>query len=1214
MSAFPEQDHRILQVCEPLEKIARDEKQEKLAGVIAQIRQSHPMHRLTRISHILASMKKRELASTLLVLRSHMPTSDIARILMSGRDTHTLKQAIEGIIALGHDAFASELLAEIESANTAYWQTNSEALGEIYTHLGEYHARLGNFATAHAALKKAQLLGTRVRHDNLIAEVSVAENGERQLTVNPEIEQMFEETRLLIQESQPSKQACAKFYSFLRKYGREGLKTPGGLQSAASALQKELQSHPDLQTALTNYITERLAPQIKTAIAANNMDRMEAILSDFAGFMDEAPLRRRLMRLSMDRGAFSAVHRHASQLLSDPETRALAAAHLMAIAAFGQQPEECRRYIPPTLMDATVLWQGKKVTLRALQKALGLRDLVAPETSPAPGKQLASIRIPVQSDVYRELRSPTLLRCRRQPLELVPFGNHILLGGPDFLLLFEPATGKVKWKQSIPFTNVGATLYSSPVRFTPFISAGHAWTLSGDSKPTGRRPALGEHQLNAYDMHGGSYNWSSVWAPELKDWQVITPPFGAGGWERVLLLTRNGDTTPTLALASFDAAQSRVTRVRPLHRVKDFVKRHYKPDLATVRFGATSTTDQQALFAATGCGSLMKIGLGDGRLAWLKTWRESQVDQANYNAAAASHVGVIGKQVVAYLPELLRWCGLDHDTGRLLWQHCAAYVPTQIHSRGSTDRVVFSTHDKDREPALVRLDPGTGQVLWSRPTNGLEVTGEGVTLGNKIWLPCDRSIAVYNAADGAYLGLRPTPFPVHKIRVVDGRWYLFSDNQLYVFSGQGDFVPKPLPPTVKAAAVTAAMPPPEADWRGPLLRVGQVRVPFKTISGWDGEEHSRFSSRRLPDPSYSFLHTTIENRQATLCALVREGVRTPEGFQPPQLVWSATLNNPQLHGDRVLTHTHWEIQVRNIYDLTHLTRYSIPVPATTVNSDFPRILGAAWSDDGKSIAIQLSGNSVHVIAVLSGKRQIAFDVPHGLSTIDMAAGNVSLVKHGKRFAFDAKTGKLVWEIPRETSPDRAPDSVPGMFYGSRIHGGKKIGDLVDARTGKILHRGQGHWACTFRFCSDRLIAQHESAFKGPETRPMPGIKKCFVVEGGGALIFHDSGKLMWFDGKRERPLEFNDKAPDHIKGYWKGGHGRPRGARFRDQIFFGLQGHQLLRWSTVDGRLLKNSQSLGQGPLLPFKHSLAVLDNGILTFFAPEATERKTAHTKKNGG
>ena len=163
----------------------------------------------------------------------------------------TLKQAIEGTIALGHDAFASELLAEIESANTAYWQTNSEALGEIYTHLGEYHARLGNFAAAHAALKKSQLLGTRVRHDNLIAEVSVAENGERQLTVNPEIEQMFEETRLLIQENQPSQETCAKLYSFLRRYGREGLKRPGGLQSAATALQIELQSRPDLQTRIT---------------------------------------------------------------------------------------------------------------------------------------------------------------------------------------------------------------------------------------------------------------------------------------------------------------------------------------------------------------------------------------------------------------------------------------------------------------------------------------------------------------------------------------------------------------------------------------------------------------------------------------------------------------------------------------------------------------------------------------------------------------------------------------------------------------------------------------------------------------------------------------------------------------------------------------------------------------------------------------------------
>ncbi len=73
---------------------------------------------------------------------------------------------------------------------------------------------------------------------------------------------MFEETRLLIQEKQTSQETYAKLYSFLRKYGNEGLKRPGGLQSAAAALQIELQSRPDLQTALTRYVTERLSLQI----------------------------------------------------------------------------------------------------------------------------------------------------------------------------------------------------------------------------------------------------------------------------------------------------------------------------------------------------------------------------------------------------------------------------------------------------------------------------------------------------------------------------------------------------------------------------------------------------------------------------------------------------------------------------------------------------------------------------------------------------------------------------------------------------------------------------------------------------------------------------------------------------------------------------------------------------------------------------------------
>jgi hypothetical protein len=1218
MSAFPDQDHRIVQVCERLEQLSTVEKQAELAKVISHLRHSHPIHKMARISQVLNAMPKHESAAVVLGLRQLMPTSDIARILMSGRSIHHLKHMLEAINARGESAFAAELLAEIETANAAYWQTNSEALGEIYTHLGKYHADTGNFATAHTTLKRSQLLGTPDNHDRLIAAVSVASNSERQLTINPEIDRMFDETCLLIQQKQISQEICAKLYSFLRKYGNEGLKRPGGLQSGATALQNELQSRPDLQTALKRYITERLSPQIKAAIAANDMTRMESVLRDFTGFIDAAPLRIQLMRLCMDQGDFNGVHRHASQLLSHAEAGPLAAAYLMTVIAFERLPRESLGLIPPALMDATVPWQGKTITVGDLTKQLGLRDLMTPDANARPGRQLATVQFPPQSDSYRELRHPATLRFRRQPLELTRSGDKILVGGPDFLVRFDPATGKVQWQQSTPFTNTGSTRYSPPVRFAPFVSDASAWTLASGNAP--------EYQLNAYGLKDGRHRGASAGLTDLNDWQLITPPFGAGGWERVLLLTRDDDTTPTLALAAFEADPLRIRDVRPLHRVKDFVKREYKPDLASVRFGATSTSDRRALFATTGCGSLMKIGLSDGRLAWLKTWRESTLDAGRYNATAAGHVGVIDpgatgqtKQVVAYLPELLRWCGLDPDTGRTLWQHRGVYVPTQIHSRRSREYVVFSTHDKDREPELVRLDPKSGQVLWSRPTNGLDIIGEGVTIGNRIWLPCDRSIAVYDATNGAYLGIKPTPFPVQKIRVVDDRWYLFSDSQLYIFAGQGDFAPKPAAPVSSASAKpTVIAPPPKTDWHGPLQLVGHLRVPIKTVSGYHGGEWSKSYTRSLPDRRYSLLYTTIEGHDATLCTVVREGARTQEGVQPPQIAWSAALNSPQLHGDHVLTFTPWELQVRNIYDLTDVTRYRIPVPPPTVNSDSPRILGAAWGDDGKSIAIHLSSKRVHVIHVPSGKRQIAFDVPGDVSRIDMAAGNVSLSEHGKRLAFAGKTGKLAWEIPSNTLPDRVPYSVPGMFpgvfHGSRIHDGKKISDLVDARTGKLLLRGPGHWACTFRYSGDRFIVHHESAFQKPDGEPMPGIKKCFLMEGGGALLFHDDGRLMWFDGKREQQLKLGSHSDKQVKGYWTrghGGHGKPRGIRFRDQVFFGLSGQELLRWSTVEGRLLESSQALGKGRLLPFEHSLAVLNDGTLSFFAPQSAEGRTAHAEE---
>jgi hypothetical protein len=60
----------------------------------------------------------------------------------------------------------------------------------------------------------------------------------------------------------------------------------------------------------------------------------------------------------------------------------------------------------------------------------------------------------------------------------------------------------------------------------------------------------------------------------------------------------------------------------------------------------------------------------------------------------------------------------------------------------------------------------------------------------------------------------------------------------------------------------------------------------------------------------------------------------------------------------------------------------------------------------------------------------------------------------------------------------------------------------------------------------------------------------------------------------------------------------------------------MLRWSTVDGRFLENSQTLGKGRLLPFEHSLAVLNDGTLSFFAPRTSpsDQASAHRRWTSG
>ena len=728
------------------------------------------------------------------------------------------------MILLGHEDLAAEIFAKAKASFGDVWEQETVYQAVFHAILAPAYETIGDFASANASYKLVQealttMPKTEARHfghggargiDLKVGTTSIAGNAERRILAAPETAQAFREIEEAIDRGEPGESLNARLYRFLRKNGPEPMNTEAGMQTVSTGLLQAVKAKEGLEDSLRAYITRRLKAQIERAIVTGDDHVLEGLLAEFSGFIEDAEIREALMAMHMDRGDFNGAYRHATRLIDHPEKGATAAAHVLSIESAVGIGDAQRAIFTPAQLAKTVTWRGKTMTVKALRDGLGLSDPQAAERAAVPGTQLGVVSFP------GKVRNRTLPRNEgvghglaetAREIEMVPYGDSVVITHPWFAIGIDTKTGREAWRKILqdgPAWN-RSIFGANTRRMVGYASGDEFYAFMGVEGVEG-------HHLLALGKDGRT-RWQSVDDPHLGEQELLGTLLGGGGWQQTFALSSGRSNVRSLSLIPFDVSSRTFGEPRPLHRVKNLLNRNAGVSVDDVRFNQNSFYDSKHLILASGCGSLMGVNLGQGRLSWVTTWNEAQMGRGLQDRSGASYLAKVHGDFVAYLPDLLTWAGVDPSSGAIRWQHREFFVPESIHSRGSTSFVIGSGRPPEGERHLFSLDPKTGGVLWGRGLNGMQVSGEGVVQGGRVYVPCESSFQLFDAATGKHLGGRAMPYRVTKIRVFGNRWYFFSDDAVYVYDSKGTFapsVPVASPPITKPVVAAPATPVPSA--------------------------------------------------------------------------------------------------------------------------------------------------------------------------------------------------------------------------------------------------------------------------------------------------------------------------------------------------------------------------------------------------------------------
>ncbi|MCJ8330724.1 MAG: PQQ-like beta-propeller repeat protein [Lentisphaeria bacterium] len=1077
-----------------------------------------------------------------------------------------------------------EYLEEIHQHSPPFHQINTKypLSGLLYSMVGDVFNNMGLLDYATKCYAEAREIGImlsawpRIAHDRKVVAAKIADSVGRNIEVNPETEQLFEEIKGVISDGEQTRETYSRLYNFVKENNSEQLKTATGAINVRTAMLILMEKNKPLLKAFKLYVNTRLKKQMTIAVKNNNDEKMTKLLLAFYGIIDGGKIRTLLMQRFMNQGKFLLAYQQARFLASAPgPNRPLATAYVLCLQNFLSLPVDKWISPDPSVSNTTVMFKGKQTKLADLARELNA--VIKPSASLGIGQCIARFELPDISANFRRTKAGhTLgrLNYNRQTLEPVILKDRIYLASPKFKLSLNRRTLKTQWKQSseVPYA-ISTNSSNFPKLFKPFAIGRSIINL--------QRSSITNYLIMDSVNENGHQRWISENFTESKYWEPIGMPFMEQGYTYVMLLHKSRETSPMLGIAIFNPLSGTWGKVQSLFTLKDAITRSHDIRSKHHLFSASSHSDSDGIYCYTGSGGLLNMYPGTGQQNWIFTWPETRLKDLHglswEKLVAATFLESSASTIVVFAPDLLILAGLNKKSGRLKWE--LRQYPNFFHSRNSKGKIVFSKQEIAKAPELVRIHPDTGKIIWAISMAGVSPTGEGCIRKGRIIIPVQGGAVTVDLDSGKMIGKQALPFTPDKIRYADGQWHILNHTEYRLCKPGKSFVPQAQVSKLPVKGIAKSIADRPFQLRS-LKLVDDMYFPNTNLINY----YNRTHVSPLSNKNYGVVSST-----GSTISLLKVPTWADGKYAAAKLLWSMPWKANQIYGDHILLRNSLGLRILDILTRKTVYEYTVDTRFDSTSDIASKITAAALSGDTIIIKDQL--NVGLIINWKTGKKLRSIPLNTGRLLI---SNGIVLAQEGRNKnrvtkGISLQTGKVLWQNKASIDTRYFLKTMDTFLATHNIVLNMKTGTYVN-------HKNRVHaFTVTSQYLFYGVKAYDKHSLKPVDKfkRFVHGKDGVLSFDGKGTVMYHNSQRSIVLHAKGQRSAyDFYIKYARRVPSFTEAD-GSLFVAYYSDIIQFDLaSGKELYRIRDQVGEFNHENKLISV-----FGHTLLVFGRGHLAFY-----------------
>lgn len=762
--------------------------------------------------------------------------------------------------------------------------------------------------------------------------------------------QSFDETSAfqiieLIQGYEGSPDQLGAIYKSFLNANKNLVKRNDGAVSLFYLFQMYKNENEKLKKDFQKLIEEKIQTKLEKAKETRDIDLCEELLSQNEVIVPLPEIRIILLEEYFKNGFFLKALSQAQYIFNKyPQYHEKIVSKLVILENLSELSNENKKNIPPNLLKQPLKISNQATTVDQLSRK--------PSEPVSIGKFVGSVYLPPSHVQY--WNHPQFNYY--QPIEPIFTKNNLIFNGGSYLISYSTGTNSIEWDyfSEAEYKDINEN-GPHQKRFITTHSGNQLFMLTN-------RNYSSEKTVKCFDLRG-----NIIWDMSDQKSSLVEEPFCSPIESQGKLFCfnySNRETINVVNFAMYNASTGSLMSKIPVSLIpgsaRDEICRPIGGKWNTFTHDEHFCQDGDFVYAYTGTGVLLKADSNTGNILWekghQKTSTSNEYSYRNDIANAASgYIHIYDQNLVYFTPDIQMLSAVNKITGEILWRS-KFYSPNFIHNRKKSNNLIFSTESLRSDPKITNVDPKNGEIIWEVSTNGLPITGEGDLLGNKLYIPSDKSLLVYDITNGNLLERITLPFQPLKFRCNSEYSVILSSKNAYILQNKGVFDSKQLLETklaqTKPKFVLPDTKPSELLGFENINLEVTLKLPEAFYASGDPWKQTNIIKT---SKNFHFLLSCKDH-----LALFREGFHQKDGkYIPPEVLWYQQYPEYAIFEDTLYISEHGKISALNLFtrELNWIYEYnrSNPVFKDDLNKTTPVIAVSkqhiAYQTENQSIMI-----------------------------------------------------------------------------------------------------------------------------------------------------------------------------------------------------------------------------------------------------------------------